>query len=159
MKKLFSRRRDEKGQALVEFVFVVMAFMLFIFGIIEGARMFESWITIQHASREAARWGVTGQVSCASATDNRLACIEAEAAENLDTLVDSSGAVIEVSHYDNPAYADPAIANDPGDPCDLLEVHVEYDHGVVVPFIGAITGDTVHLETEERMLNEPYGTC
>lgn len=159
MKKLLARKRNEKGQALVEFVFVLMAFLLFIFGIIEGARLFESWITIQHASREAARWGVTGQVTCAVATDDRLACIEAEAADNLDTLVDSSGATIQVNHYDFPAYADPAITNDPGGACDLLEVHIEYDHGVVVPIIGAITGDTVHLETEERMVNEPFGTC
>jgi Flp pilus assembly protein TadG len=159
MKRLLLRRRGEKGQTLVEFVFVVMAFMLFIFGIIEGARMFQSWITIQHASREAARWGVTGQDDCAAATDNRLVCIETEAADNLTTLMDPSGAIIEVSHYEFPAFADPAFANDPGEPCDLLEVHVEYDHTVVVPFIGAITGDTVHLETEERMVNEPYGTC
>jgi len=121
--------------------------------------MFQSWITIQHASREAARWGVTGQDDCASATDNRLVCIETEAADNLDTLPDSSTATIQVSHYEYPAYADPATSNDPGEPCDLLQVHVEYDHAVVVPIIGAITGDTVHLETEERMVNEPYGTC
>lgn len=159
MKKLFTRKRDEKGQALIEFVFVLMAFLLFIFGIIEGARMFESWITIQHASREAARWGVTGQVNCPSATDDRLACIEAEAAANLDTLVDSGDANIEVNYYDFPSYSSPAITNDAGGPCDLLEVHIEYDHSVVVPLIGAITGDTVHLETEERMVNEPFGTC
>lgn len=159
MKKLLTRKREEKGQALIEFVFVLMAFLLFIFGIIEGARMFESWVTIQHASREAARWGVTGQVDCATATDDRLACIQAQALENLETLVDSSDANIQVNHYDFPAYADPAITNDPGDACDLLEVHIEYDHNVVVPLIGAITGDTVHLETEERMVNEPFGTC
>lgn len=159
MKRMLTRKRDEKGQALIEFTFVLMAFLLFIFGIIEGARMFESWITIQHASREAARWGVTGEVTCSAATDDRLACIEAKAVEGLQTLSDPGTAVIEVSSYEFPTYSDPANANDPGGPCDLLEVHIEYDHQVVVPFIGAITGDTVPLDTEERMIIEPYGSC
>lgn len=158
-RRLLARGRNEKGQALIEFTFVLMAFLLFIFGIIEGARMFESWITIQHASREAARWGVTGQVDCAAATGDRLACIEAEAADNLGTLNDPNTAIIEVNSYEFPAYSDPATANDPGGPCDLLEVHIEYDHQVVVPLISSITGDTVSLETEERMINEPYASC
>lgn len=158
MKKLFARKREEKGQALIEFVFVFMAFMLFIFGLIEGARLFESWVTIQHASREAARWGVTGQVNCPSATDDRLACIEAKAIEGLITL-DAGSADVDVNYYEFPSYADPAISNDPGGPCDLLEVHIDYQHEVVVPLIGAITGDTVDLATEERMVNEPFGAC
>jgi hypothetical protein len=107
----------------------------------------------------AARWGVTGQVNCDAATDDRLACIEAEAEENLDTTLDLANADVQVNHYEFPDYDDPATVNDPGGACDLLEVHIEYDHDVVVPIIGAITGDTVHLETEERMVNEPFGAC
>lgn len=159
MKKLLARRREEKGQGLVEFSFVLMAFLLLIFGIMEGARMFESWVTIQHASREAARWGVTGQDDCTGITDDRLACITATASDRLGTLNGGSGAIIEVSSYDFPDYADPGNLNDPGEACDMLEVHVEYDHQVVLPIISEITGDTVHLETEERMVNEPFASC
>lgn len=159
IKKLLSRNRDERGQALVEFAFVLMAFMLFIFGIVEGARLFQSWITVQHASREAARWGITGQVNCDEAVGDRLACIQATAAKNLTTLMDSDTATVEVNHYAFPDYNDPPIAGDAGGPCDLLEVQIEYDHTVVVPIIGAITGNTIGLSTEERMVNEPFGAC
>lgn len=157
IKRLFSRSREERGQALVEFAFVLMAFLLFIFGIMEGGRLFQSWVTVQHASREAARFGVTGQESCDGAAD-RLSCIEGIAQENLD-LLPASNTTISVNHYAFPDYTDPAITNDPGGPCDLLEVHIEYDHDIVVPLIGALTGDTVQLSTGERMVNEPFGSC
>jgi len=153
------RNKGERGQTLVEFAFVSLAFLLFIFGIMEGGRLFESWITVQHASREAARWGVTGQVTCPEATDDRLTCIEARAAEGLDTLKDPATATISVNHYDFPDYLDPATASDPGGACDLLEVHIDYDHEVVVPIISAITGSSISLSTGERMVNEPFGTC
>lgn len=154
-----NKKQDEKGQALVEFAFVSLAFILFIFAIIEGGRLFESWVTVQHASREAARWGVTGQDTCPEATSDRLACIEARAAEGLAALKDPSTAQITVSNYAFPDYLDPATPNDPGGACDLIEVHIDYDHQVVVPLIDAITGSTISLSTSERMVNEPFGAC
>jgi Flp pilus assembly protein TadG len=50
----------ERGQALVEFTLVVLVFLLFVFGILDTARLFESWSNVQHAAREGARYGVTG---------------------------------------------------------------------------------------------------
>jgi hypothetical protein len=159
MKRLLKERRDDKGQALVEFAFVVFAFVMFIFAIIEGGRLFESWITVQHASREAARWGITGQVDCPEATGDRLTCIEERAYEGLDTLSGGATAVVSVNHFEFPAYSDPATPGDPGDACDLLEIEIQYDHQVVVPLIDAITGSTITLSTGERMVNEPFGAC
>ena len=155
----FQKTESERGQALVEFAFVGLAFVMFIFAIIEGGRLFESWVTVQHASREAARWGVTGQDTCPEASNDRLTCIEARAAEALGTLKDPGTAQITVGNYEFPDYLDPATLNDPGGACDLLEVHIDYDHQVVVPLIDAITGSTISLSTEERMVNEPFGGC
>lgn len=152
-------KQDEKGQALVEFAFVGLAFLLVIFAIIEGGRLFESWVTVQHASREAARWGVTGQDTCPEATNDRIACIEARAFEALGTLKDPGTAQITVANYEFPDYLDPATLNDAGGACDLLEVRIEYDHQVVVPLIDAITGSTISLSTDQRMVNEPFGAC
>jgi len=157
--RFLKAKRSEKGQALVEFAFVGLVFMLFIFSIIEGGRLFQSWITVQHASREAARWGITGQVDCPEATGDRLTCITERAYEGLETLNDSAFAQVSVNHYDFPDYTDPATTNDPGDACDLLEVEIQYDHQVVVPLIDAITGSTITLSTGERMVNEPFGAC
>ena len=55
------RRARERGQAVVEFAVVATVFfIMFLFGIIDCARLFESWTAVQHAAREGARLGITG---------------------------------------------------------------------------------------------------
>jgi Flp pilus assembly protein TadG len=39
---------------VVEFTIVVLVFLLFVFGILDMARLFESWTNVQHAAREGA---------------------------------------------------------------------------------------------------------
>ena len=102
---------------------------------------------------------MTGQDTCPEATNDRVACIQARAAEALVTLKDPGTALITVGNYAFPDYLDPATLNDAGGACDLLEVRVEYDHQVVVPLIDAITGSTITLSTDERLVNEPFGAC
>ena len=51
----------ERGQSLVEFALVVPVFLLLMFGIIDFGRLFFSQMTLQHAMREAGRFGVTGR--------------------------------------------------------------------------------------------------
>lgn len=50
-----------KGQTLAEFAITLPILLLLLFGIIEFGRLFQSWVTIQNASRAAARYTVTGQ--------------------------------------------------------------------------------------------------
>ncbi|MDP2659337.1 MAG: pilus assembly protein [Dehalococcoidia bacterium] len=52
--------RDSKGQAMVEFALIAMLLMLIFFGIIEGGRIFSSWLIITNEAREAARYGSVG---------------------------------------------------------------------------------------------------
>jgi hypothetical protein len=51
----------QKGQGLVEFALILPLLLLMVFGIIEFGRMFQAYLTLQHAAREAARYAVTGQ--------------------------------------------------------------------------------------------------
>jgi hypothetical protein len=49
-----------RGQALVEFS-IALPLLLFVFlGLLEAARWFHSYLAVQYASREAARFAVTG---------------------------------------------------------------------------------------------------
>ncbi|MFH1484961.1 MAG: TadE/TadG family type IV pilus assembly protein [Chloroflexota bacterium] len=49
--------KSAEGTGTVEFALVgVLVFTLFL-GVIEGARVFSSWLVITNESREAARWG------------------------------------------------------------------------------------------------------
>jgi len=49
------------GQGLVEFAMILPALLLIVLSIIEGAFLFQSYLAIQHAAREAARFAVTYQ--------------------------------------------------------------------------------------------------
>ena len=84
MRRMFGKLRrgsvKERGQALVEFTIVVLVFLLFVFGILDMARLFESWTNVQHAAREGARFGVTGLDDCTIAgvttTNDRPTCVK-----------------------------------------------------------------------------------
>lgn len=50
-----------RGQGLVEFALIIPVLLLTLLSIIEGALLFQSFLAIQHAAREAARFAVTYQ--------------------------------------------------------------------------------------------------
>ncbi len=55
------RQRGRRGQTLVEFALTLPILLMLMFGVIEFARIFQAWITLQNAARAAARYAVTGQ--------------------------------------------------------------------------------------------------
>jgi hypothetical protein len=55
------RDRRARGQTLFEFAFTLPLLLILIFGVIEFGRLFQSWVTIQNAAREATRYATTGQ--------------------------------------------------------------------------------------------------
>lgn len=55
------RARRTRGQGLVEFALVIPVVLLALLSIVEGALLFQSFLAIQHAAREAARFAVTYQ--------------------------------------------------------------------------------------------------
>src|SRR5262245_16550399 len=57
----YPRNRRRPGQTLVEFALTLPILLLLIFGIIEFGRIFQAWVTVQNAAREAIRYAVTGQ--------------------------------------------------------------------------------------------------
>lgn len=60
--QLPSRPRRRRAQALAEFALTLPILLLLLFGIIEFARIFHAWITLQNAARAAARYAITGMV-------------------------------------------------------------------------------------------------
>lgn len=53
--------RSKRGQTLVEFAMTLPILLMLMFGVIEFARIFQAWITLQNSARAAARYAVTGQ--------------------------------------------------------------------------------------------------
>jgi TadE-like protein len=174
---LFGNRRGtgtrrERGQALVEFGIVAVAFLFLSFGVFDLARLFQSWVTVQHASREAARYAITGQVNCDGASGDRDACIVWVAKDATDSLsrggADGVAPDIEVEteawDYDcdsggNCSWPDPAVDGAFGKECDQIEVTVRYKHKFVLPVLTAIAPNGVDVVGRQRMTMEPYAEC
>lgn len=54
-------RRSHRGQALVEFALGLPMLLFLLLGVLEASRWFHAYLAVQHASREAARYAVTGK--------------------------------------------------------------------------------------------------
>lgn len=149
----------DQGQALVEFGLIAMVFLTLVFGIIDFARLFQSWVTVQYAAREGARYALTGRSDCTGYTDNRIGCITDTAKGATTGLYGAPGNVtVSVRKWSYPAYANPATEGSAGVACDSVEVEVDYDHQLITPIISAIVSH-VPLKGKERVLNEPFGPC
>ena len=55
------KARRRRGQTLAEFSLTLPILLLLTFGTIEFGRIFQAWVTIQNAAREATRYVTTGQ--------------------------------------------------------------------------------------------------
>jgi hypothetical protein len=154
-----SRRRHERGQTLAEFALAAPLFFLLVFGFVDMARLYQSWVTIQHAAREGARYGVTGRTDCGLTTPTRTACIEHIARTQTNGLHDPNGDLtVGFQSWDYPAYSDPPVSNSAGEQCDALEVNIGYDFTPSTPLLSRIIG-SVHITARERLVNEPFGPC
>jgi Flp pilus assembly protein TadG len=144
----------------VEFTLVAMVFFLFVFGIIDFSRLLQSWVTVQHAAREGARYGITGRIDCNIPSPNRAACIEYAAKEATTGLSGAPGNVtVSVKSWDYPAYTTEHDGS-AGDQCDSLEVSVHYDFEFKAPIISNVLGFAhISIPGKERMVNEPFGPC
>lgn len=151
--------RNQRGATLVEFALVATVFLTLVFGILDFARLFQSWITVQHAAREGTRYALTGRTDCDIDPDNRSACI-IYAAEHATNGLSGAPEAIDVSmrSWTYPDYADPPVEGSAGSACDEIEVKVEYDHQLTVPLISSIV-DHVPISGTARVLNEPFGPC
>lgn len=149
----------DQGQALVEFGLIAIVFLTLIFGIIDFARLMQSWVTVQYAAREGARYALTGRSDCTDYTDNRIGCITNTAKGATTGLFGAPGNVtVKVRRWAYPSYANPPLENSAGVACDSIEVEVDYDHHLVTPLISSIVSH-VSLTGKERVLNEPFGPC
>jgi hypothetical protein len=118
-----------------------------------------AWVTVQHAAREGARYGVTGQVAC-DGYATREDCIRETAEEATMGLSDAPANVtVSFNSWEYPAYTT-EVPGSAGDQCDALEVVVDYDFEFAAPIISNVLGSvTLPIRGRERLMNEPFGPC
>lgn len=128
MKKFFLK--NNKGQALVEFAVIVPILLLILMGIFEFGRIFNTYLIINHASREGARSAVVGH------EDDYI----------VNTIIDS------MFHLD-PTNMTATISPDKSLRArgSNVTVNLKYDVDVIIPIIEDVIPDPLRLETQTIM--------
>lgn len=117
---------DKKGQALIEFAFVIPLLLLLLFGIVEFGRIFGAELVVTYSAREGARAGAVGS------TDEAILAQVRNSAANLDP----TRLVIVIDPIGTERIRG-----------QQLSVQVQYPVTVVIPLISAITGGTVTVDS------------
>jgi Flp pilus assembly protein TadG len=157
----FLRRlpRRERGQTLVEFAILAPVFFLLFFGIAEAGMLFHAWVTVQDAAERGARYAITGRDTCTSGGIGRGGCISSEALTAFAHINDRANATVSIRSWDFPTYT-VVYNNNPGGPCDAVEVSVRYAYTPRIPLVGTALGvGNINLTGRQRFISEPFGAC
>ncbi len=146
----------ERGSSALAFALVLPVLLLLILGLVEMGYMFCAQGTVDKAAQVGARFAVTGE---GADQGNRLGLILLATHGVADTLSGGDGVSVSVRSWDHISVQDDPRENDPGEPCDLVEVEVLYAYSPLTPVVGSLLPDTIVLRGGERMVNEPWMPC
>jgi len=121
---------NQRGQALVEFTIILPLLLLIVMGIIQFGMIFNSYLSLQNASREGARAGIVGS----SSTEIRDTIIA------VSPNLDASNLTVTVTPSD--AYRQSG---------DTLTVKLTYTYNLTIPIIKNILGGSITLNTQTSM--------
>ncbi len=125
-------RHDQRGQAMVELAITLPLLLLLLCGIIEMSWICANKLLIANLCRESARYGITYAVDNADMIRTRV----------LEMSTDYMRDELDV----DVSYTKPADFRD-GD----LVVNVGYDMPTITPIMGAVIGNTFHIESTCEM--------
>lgn len=142
MRLLRRFRRDQSGQALIEFALVMPLLLLFLVGIIEFGRGWNNQQVITDAAREAARRCVISDATVTE-TDVKNVAKSAMAAAGIDP---APPVKVDVTGFARP--------NPTGEPCTIY-IELPYTFTFLAPLMKWTTGQrTVKLTSTFTMRNE-----
>ncbi|WP_010247429.1 TadE/TadG family type IV pilus assembly protein [Acetivibrio cellulolyticus] len=127
------RMAGQKGQSIVETALILPIIILILTGIIDFGLMFNNYLVITNASREAARNAAVG------ATDAEIAVMVA----NMTTSLNSSK--LSTTIYPGQALRKKG---------DEVVVTIEYDNALLTPIISSIIPNPLHLQAKTTMRME-----
>ena len=151
-----SDRQHSRGQTLVEFALILPVFLLLTLGVVDGARIFTSYISITNAAREGALYAANGTnyLNWCSATTT-VVCPAGSTASNQKNNPDniayrvqqeSTGLTQASIILDPPACANSAGSTIPcGASASRVTIKVKYSMPLLVPVIGALLGSPVQM--------------
>jgi len=152
-----SRLRDESGQALIEFAFVLLMMVVLIVALVDFARVFLQYQVVTDAAREGARQAV---IADGPAPDSVYTLVlNALAVGGIDTG-SAAGAPVDSCAHPTTSVAAVTVYEcrwDSGTAGEEVRVGiaVPYEFALLGPFIGWTTGERqITLKTSISMRNE-----
>ena len=125
------QKKNERGQAIVEFALVLPLLLILLFGVIDFGRALQTYITINNASREGARLGAI----------NPDADVEGKVREAAGAF-DNADLSVETSFPDGKESGESVV------------VDVDYEYSFITPlgsFVETLSGGTLTLGTSSDM--------
>lgn len=122
--------KNQKGQSLVEFSIILPLLLLVVMGIVEFGMMLNSYLTINNAAREGARYGIIGNSNA-----------------EIQSIITSTSPSL------NSAYLTITITPADGSRIsgNTLTVKLTYNYKLTVPIISGILGNSVQLNAQTSM--------
>jgi len=157
----FPGMEGERGATVVEMALVLPILLLFIMGIIEFGNVFRVMLTLHKATQFGTRMAVTGM---GYENGTRMSYIESATKKILEDLP-GTPAEVTVSSWGGVTDSGDGREGNPGMPCELVQVKVDYDYTPVTPLAGllALYGgdftDKISLSQSDRKVNEPWIPC
>jgi Flp pilus assembly protein TadG len=135
--KISQRRRQKSaGNALLEWMLVLLPTMALITGFFDVSYALFSWSTIQNAVREGCRYAITFQLQTGL---NQDASIKAIVATNSMGLVSAGGGLIYVNYFTQAAPNTAIAAPNGNDPGNIVEVSIQgYPLNWMIPISGTV---------------------
>jgi Flp pilus assembly protein TadG len=146
----------------VETAIVLPLLLLLIFGLIELGNALSVWLMVQNAADAGARYASTGQGVIGN---TQLAGITNAVNQILVASRGQAGTVTVLS-WPGTNPAGPGNLNNPGGPCDTVEVQVGYTYNAITPLAGLMGlysakgwPAQITMNACTRRVNEPWQPC
>jgi Flp pilus assembly protein TadG len=148
IRQLRSLRRDESGQALVEFALVLPLILVLVFGVLDFGKAFNYWIDSTHLSASGARWAAVNKNPGSGGTLQES--IRAEA----DTPELRNGGTAAVAGPLSVCISFPAGSSNIGDPVQVT-VSTDYSFLNFLQVETGITSKTISGTSTMRLEQVP----
>jgi Flp pilus assembly protein TadG len=125
----------------VEFGVALPVLILLLFGVIEFGRLLQSWVTIQHAVEEGARFATTGAGYGQGSGVRETLIVSNTLVAAKGIAIDAAAGQSDPSYFDvnirsSRSGPDPMEADNAGQANDFIQVTVTYNHPVLAPVFG-----------------------
>ena len=141
MKRIISKLRCRKGQAIVEMALVLPILLMLLFGIVEFGRIFNTYLIVSNASREGARLAALRAVDDSTVIENEVK--DFIVSTGLCKIGEVDGKVTVTTLEEGVSYLKENRKSG-----ERILVEVQYNLNLITPIIGPIISESGNIDIE-----------